>query len=104
MGVEIILALARPETSSSGTVVPTVKFVEVVVVWAEAVRPEANARPSRPSLIGLRKAADEWRAILFMFIRVSFICCFPLATVNYAFIVTFHCGTNNRGKARLYDR
>ena len=76
MGVDMILALARPDASSSGTVVPTVKLVLVIVVWAEADRPDTNARASRPDLIGLWKAADEWRAIVFMFIRVFFILLF----------------------------
>ena len=82
MGVEMVWTLARPEVSPSGMIASTVKFVLVVKVCAEAVRPQASAVPVRQSLSKLERAAGCRRAQF----------CFVLWFM-FLILVTTNCST-----------
>ena len=62
----MVFALARPDVLSSDTAIPgdRSKFVLVVMVWAEALRPEAKASASKPDLIDVRSAPFWWHVML----------------------------------------
>src|SRR6266446_1053659 len=89
MGVETILELARPEGASSGTTWPTGKLVLVVIVWAEAERPQPRATANREHF------RELFRFIVLIIFEPSF---FPRCILS-AFIgmsVTRCVGTANR--------
>src|SRR2546423_1352214 len=95
IGVETIFELANPEGASSGISRPTGKLVLVVIVWAEADRPQPRATANREHLREL-----FFIIVLIIFFEPSFIprCILP------AFIgssVTRRVRTANRAKAGL---
>src|SRR5260370_34514057 len=92
-----MLELARPEGASSGTTWPTGKLVLVVIVWAEAERPQPRATANREHF------RELFRFIVLIIFEPSF---FPRCILS-AFIgmsVTRCVRTANRAKAGLCYR
>src|SRR5947209_403448 len=97
MGVETILELARPDATSSGTICPTGKLVLVVIVWAEADRPQPRATAKR----------EPFRELFFINVLIIFEPSFFPHCILPAFIgssVTRRVRTANRAKAGLCYR
>src|SRR5213594_3662262 len=97
MGVETILELARPDATSSGTICPTGKLVLVVIVWAEADRPQLRATAKR----------EPFRELFFINVLIIFEPSFFSHCILPAFIgssVTRRVRTANRAKAGLCSR
>ena len=97
IGVETIFELANPEGASSGISRPTGKLVLVVIVWAEADRPQPRATANR----------EPFRELFFINVLIILEPSFIPRCILPAFIgssVTRRVRTANRAKAGLCSR